>query len=93
MLIQHKEGKSRGMFFIEDEGEVIAEIVYANGGENTIIIEHTEVDESLRGQNIGYELVHRTVEHARSKGLKISPVCPFAKAVFDKKPDFGDVLA
>jgi hypothetical protein len=93
MLIQHKEGKSRGMFFIEDEGDVIAEIVYASGGDNTIIIEHTEVDESLRGQNIGYELVHRTVEFARSKGLKVSPVCPFAKAVFDKKPDFADVLA
>lgn len=93
MLIQHKEGKTRGMFFIEEEGEVIAELVYASGGDNTIIIEHTEVDEQLRGQNIGYELVHRTVEFARNKGLKISPVCPFAKAVFDKKPDFQDVLA
>ena len=93
MIIQHKEGKNRGMFFIEEEGEVVAEIVYANGGENTIIIEHTEVDDSLRGQNIGYELVHKTVEFARSKGLKVSPVCLFAKAVFDKKPDFGDVLA
>ncbi|HEX8314259.1 MAG TPA: GNAT family N-acetyltransferase [Flavisolibacter sp.] len=92
MQIQHKDGKTRGMFFIEDEGEVIAELVYGNGGENTIIIEHTEVDDRLRGQNIGYELVHRTVEYARSHGLKVSPVCPFAKAVFDKKPDFGDVL-
>ena len=92
MLIQHKEGKTRGMFFIEDEGEIIAEIVYGHGGDNTIIIEHTEVDDQLRGQNIGYELVHRTVEYARSHGLKVSPVCPFAKAVFDKKPDFQDVL-
>ena len=93
MLIQHKEGKTRGVFFIEDEGEMVAEIVYAGGGDNIIIIEHTEVDESLRGQNIGYQLVHRVVEHARSHGLKVSPICPFAKAVFDKKPDFGDVLA
>lgn len=92
MLIQHKEGKNRGMFFIEDDGEIVAEIVYGNGGENTIIIEHTEVDDRLRGQNIGYELVHRVVEYARMHGRKVSPVCPFAKAVFDKKPDFGDVL-
>lgn len=92
MKIQHKEGKTRGMFFIEEDGEIIAELVYGNGGENIIVIEHTEVDDRLRGQNIGYELVHRTVEHARMHGLKVSPVCPFAKAVFDKKPDFGDVL-
>lgn len=92
MKIQHKEGKTRGMFFIEEDGEIIAELVYGNGGENIIVIEHTEVDDRLRGQNIGYELVHRTVEYARMHGLKVSPVCPFAKAVFDKKPDFGDVL-
>jgi predicted GNAT family acetyltransferase len=92
MLIQHKEGGNRGMFFIADDGEIVAEIVYATTGNNTIIIEHTEVDASLRGQNIGYELVHKTVEHARMHGLKVSPVCPFAKAVFDKKPDFQDVL-
>lgn len=92
MLIQHKEGTTRGMFYIEDDGEMIAEIVYAHGGDNMIIIEHTEVADQLKGQNIGYELVHRTVEYARSQGLKISPVCPFAKAVFDKKPDFRDVL-
>ena len=93
MLIHHKEGGNGGMFFIEDEGDIVAELVYARGGENIIIIEHTEVDKSLRGNNVGYELVHKTVEHARTQGLKVSPVCPFAKAVFDKKPDFQDVLA
>jgi len=93
MTIQHKESGNRGRFFIEEEDDIVAEIVYANSGNDTIIIEHTEVDESLQGQNIGYELVHKTVEFARSRGLKIAPVCQFAKAVFDKKPDFADVLA
>ena len=92
MLIQHKEGGNRGVFFIQDDGDIVAQIVYAKGSDNTIIIEHTEVDKDLRGNNLGYELVHKTVEHARMHGLKISPVCPFAKAVIDKKPDFQDVL-
>ena len=93
MVIQHREKESRGMFFIEEEGEIIAEIVYAKGGDSLIIIEHTEVDEKLKGQNIGYELVHHVVEYARSHNLKVSPICPFAKAVFDKRADFHDVLA
>ena len=92
MLIQHKESGKRGMFYIEDDDEIIAEIVYADGGNNTMIIEHTDVDERLQGQNIGYELVSRAVEHARMHGMKVTPVCPFAKAVFDKKADFRDVL-
>jgi len=92
MVIQHKESGNQGAFFIENEGEILAEIVYARGGDNLIIIEHTEVDESLRGHNVGYELVHKTVEHARMQGLKVSPVCPFARAVFEKRADFKDVL-
>lgn len=81
------------MFFVEDEEDIVAEIVYATSGDNTLIIEHTEVDEPLRDRNIGYELVHKTVDYARMHGMKISPVCPFAKAVFDKKPDWADLLA
>lgn len=92
MTIQHKEGENRGVFFITGEEEVLAQLAYTVSSDNTMIIEHTEVDQELRGQNVGYELVHKTVEYARMHGMKVSPVCPFAKAVFDKKPDFGDVL-
>ncbi len=92
MTIQHKEGENRGVFFIAEEEEILAQLAYAKSSDNTMIIEHTEVDDELRGQNIGYELVHKSVEYARMHGMKVSPVCPFAKAVFDKKPEFGDVL-
>jgi uncharacterized protein len=92
MKIQHKEGENRGVFFIAEEEDILAQLAYAKSSNNTMIIEHTEVDDELRGQNIGYELVHKSVEYARMHGMKVSPVCPFAKAVFDKKPEFGDVL-
>ena len=93
MNIQHKDGKQNGMFYMEKDGNRVAEIVYSKGAEGLLIIEHTEVNEELQGQNLGFELVHKTVEYARGHGLKISPVCPFAKAVFDKREDFKDVLA
>ncbi|HET7897259.1 MAG TPA: GNAT family N-acetyltransferase [Flavisolibacter sp.] len=93
MIIQHRENPHRGIFFVEDEGEMLAEIVYTTRSDNTLIIEHTDVDDDLRGQNIGYELVHKTVDYARMHGMKISPVCPFAKAIFDKKADWQDMLA
>jgi len=32
------------------------------------------------------------VEWARASGKKILPLCPFAKSVFDKKPEYRDVL-
>jgi predicted GNAT family acetyltransferase len=58
-----------------------------------MMIEHTEVDEELRGGNLGYELVQKAVDFARSHHYTIIPLCQFARAVLEKKPEFRDVLA
>jgi len=50
------------------------------------------VSEALRGKSAGKQLVAAAVEYARANQLKIIPLCPFAKAVFDKTPTFQDVL-
>ena len=91
MTVQHRKTNGKGMFFVEYEDEVAAEMVYTTTGDK-MIIEHTEVDEVLQGKNTGYELVHAAVEYARHHAMKIIPLCPFAKAVLDKKPDWQDVL-
>lgn len=93
MTVQHRKSGSKGVFFVEYEGEVAAEMVYTLPAEDQMLIEHTEVSDVLRGKNIGYELVHAGVEYARNHGMKIIPVCPFARAVLAKKPEWNDVLA
>jgi predicted GNAT family acetyltransferase len=92
MLIQRKQAENKGMFYVENEGEVQAEMVYHMTAPDKMVIEHTEVGEELRGQNVGYQLVNAAVEYARQHKIKITVWCPFAKKVFDKKPDWGDVL-
>jgi predicted GNAT family acetyltransferase len=37
-------------------------------------------------------MVTAAIEMAREKNLKIIPLCPFAKSVFDKNLEFRDVL-
>lgn len=96
MVIQHKHADTRGVFFIpgeEEDGGFLAELMYMKKEPDTMIIEHTEVDESLKGQNIGYQLVNMAIEYARQHNLKVIPMCPFAKAIIDKKPELRDVLA
>lgn len=92
MLIQHKHSGSKGIFFVQEEEKILAEMVYTTPGADKMIIEHTEVSDELRGQQAGYQLVHTAVEYARTHHLKIIPLCPFAHAVFKKKPEFADVL-
>ena len=92
MIVQHKTDGSHGLFYVEDEGKVAAEMFYNSISDNRMIIEHTEVGETLRGKNVGMELVHAGVEYARHHGMKIIPLCSFAKKVLDKKPEWQDVL-
>ncbi len=80
------------MFYVEQDGKRLAELVYTMPSKEKMIIEHTEVDDVLRGKNVGYQLVLAAVEHARTNNIKIIPLCPFANSVFKRKPELGDVL-
>ncbi len=92
MEIQQKDNGERGMFFVEIESKIVAEMVYSWRGNDSIIIEHTEVDESLEGRGVGKQLVKKAVEFAREKGIKIIPMCTFAKSVLKKTSSYSDVL-
>jgi uncharacterized protein len=92
MEIEHIEHGSKGAFIIEVNNERLAEMIYSKASDTSIIIDHTDVSDALRGKGAGKQLVQAAVEYARANQLKILPLCPFAKSVFDKTPDFSDVL-
>ena len=92
MSIQHEDDIKNGRFFILEASELLAEMTYVWAGSTRFIIDHTEVSEKLKGQNAGKQLVARAVGFAREKGVKILPLCPFAKSVFDKMSEYRDVL-
>jgi predicted GNAT family acetyltransferase len=48
---------SKGAAFIESDNKRLAEMTYSIASPNLIIIDHTEVDESLKGQGIGRKLL------------------------------------
>ncbi|WP_433754219.1 GNAT family N-acetyltransferase [Paenibacillus amylolyticus] len=39
-----------------------------------------------------YELIKAMVEYARENGIKILPLCPFAKGRFERISEYADVL-
>ena len=92
MDIQQSADGKKGSFFVEVNGEQAAEMTYVWTGDSRIIIDHTEVGESLKGMGAGKQLVTKAVEFARARQVKIFPLCPFAKSVFDKVKEFQDVL-
>lgn len=90
--VQIKINDTNGAFFIEIEGKQEALMTFVFAGDDKIIIDHTEVNSGNNGKGFGKKMVAKAVEFAREKGIKIIPLCPFAKSVFDKTPEFRDVL-
>jgi predicted GNAT family acetyltransferase len=91
MEIKQRENGNKGAFYIDVDGRQEAEMTYSVAGTGRIIIDHTEVSDKLRGKNAGKQLVAAAVEHARKNKLKILPLCPFARAVFERTREYDDV--
>ncbi|MBK6345683.1 MAG: N-acetyltransferase [Bacteroidales bacterium] len=94
MEISIFETEANGMAFIGgNEGEEnLAEMTWIKESDDYIIIDHTMVSDSLKGQGIGRKLLDRIVEMARERNLKIRPLCPFVKITFDRVPELKDLL-
>lgn len=75
-----------------DEGQFVGESTFS-ASQNLWIIDHTLVEEEYGGQEIATRLVEKIVQEARAQGIKIIPLCPFAKREFDHKEEYRDVLA
>ena len=91
IAIEHKEDAGRGAFFVEREGIVLAEMTYSRAGEHLIIVDHTEVDEQLRGLGVARRLLDTLVAWARATKTRVAATCPYAKAQFQKDPTIQDV--
>lgn len=92
MEIRHTESPTKGAFEVIEDGIKVGEMTYSKAGADTIIIDHTEVDPSQNGKGLGKKLVDAGVAFAREKGLRIIPLCPFAKRVMTGSEKYQDVL-
>jgi hypothetical protein len=89
--ISHEERGNHGIFFIERGGERVAELTYRKMGDSRIVIDHTEVEPSIRGRGVARRLLDAAVAWARQTNTKISATCPYVIAQFAKDPSLGDV--
>lgn len=94
MHIQHFDNRERGVFFLTDtDNQRLAEMTYQYHNANTIAIDHTFVDPSLRGQGVAKQLFDAGTQFARENQLKIIPICSYAVTIFQRDPTLADLKA
>ncbi|HET8809828.1 MAG TPA: GNAT family N-acetyltransferase [Flavobacteriaceae bacterium] len=89
--IEREDNGKKGRFVIYENEIVAGEMTYTWAGETKFIIDHTGVEEAFGGKGYGKKLVMESVEYARRNNLKIIPLCPYAKKVFDRNESIQDV--
>lgn len=66
--------------YLQDENwNILAEIDFEKVDEKTYNISRTFVDDSMRWQGIGSELVEKAINYLTAKWYQVSATCPYAK--------------
>jgi predicted GNAT family acetyltransferase len=71
--------------------EIVGELTYRLEP-GLVLLAHTEIRPSLRGQGLATRLVRSALEDIRVKGLKVRPLCPFVRAFVARYPEYDDLL-
>ena len=94
MTIVHEPGTTKGRFVAQEEGKELGEMTYSVAGPEKIIIDHTEGFLGSEGKGVGMKLLDAAIAHARKNKLRVSPLCPFALKMMDRrKEEYADVRA
>lgn len=72
------------IYMIDDEGKIIAEVTFPETANGTFTIDHTFVDESLRGQGMASKLVQAAVDEIESRGGTVKATCSYAMKWLEK---------
>jgi len=91
--ITHGRDGDAGAFILVRDGRRVGELLYAARGPGVVAVNHTEVDDSLRGSGLARQLVEAVVTWARAENVKLVPRCSYVRAVLARTPAWQDVLA
>ncbi len=75
----------------DETGATIAEVTFSNVSDNVVNINHTFVDDSLRGHGIAGSLLKAAAETLRLKDKRAYPTCSYAVKWFEAHPDYSDI--
>lgn len=90
--IKREDDGAKGRFVIYEDGKEAGEMTFTWPGKDKFIIDHTETKKEFGGKGYAKKLVMAGVAFAREKGVKIIPLCPYAKSVFDRDESLKYVL-
>ncbi len=89
LAIEHLAERNRFQTVVEGR-TCVADYRISDG---VMVVTYTGVPPALEGRGIAAELVQALLDHARAQGLKVQPLCSYARAYMRRHPETAGLLA
>jgi hypothetical protein len=85
--ITQNPAESRFEVWIDDQ---LAKLDYMESGD-TFVMTHVGVPVEFRGQGIAGVITKAGLEYAKSKSLRVIPMCSYVRAYIKRNPQYADL--
>ncbi len=87
-----RKAEARSRYELVDGDDVVGFADYSVDGDR-IVLPHTVIDPSRRGQGLGAVLVQGALDDVRPSGRTVVPTCWYVRGFIDGHPEYADLLA
>ena len=92
VIVTREDAAGVQEFVLRIDGERLGSLDFTRPEAGVLRIEYVEVAPELRGSGLGRQLVQAAADWAQESGLKIVPICGYARAVIARDPDMSKLL-
>jgi len=89
---QVRRDDDRSRYELLEDGSVIGYADFRDG-EDAVVLPHTVIERSRRGNGLGAELVRGALDDLRRRGQQVVPSCWYVAEFIDDHPDYADLRA
>jgi len=90
--VERHETDGVGVFVLTLDGTKVGTLDYHRSAPEVVHVDYVEVAPRLRGSGMGRVLVQAAADWARETGVRLVPICGYARSVLTSDPAFADVL-
>ena len=84
---------SHAVRYVAPDGTTLGEVTFPDREPGVVEIDHTFVDESLRGQGVAGMLLEQAARELKETHRKARPTCSYAVGWFERHPEWAELVA
>ena len=84
--------ESNRIALTDDANRILAEVTFPYVDEETVNINHTFVDDSLRGLGVAGKLMEAAARQIQKSGKKVVLTCPYSIKWFSKHHEYSNLV-